>query len=51
MLSQCDIEALAFVFAWALEGTDPAPPDPGPFVCTTQDEGARGGAGKARHVR
>lgn len=51
VLSQCDIEALAFVFAWALEGTDPAPPDPGPFVCTTQDEGARGGAGKARHVR
>ena len=50
VLSQCDIEALAFVFAGALEGTDPASPDPGPFVCTTQDEGARG-AGKARRVR
>lgn len=34
VLSQCDIDALAFVFAWALEGTEPQPPAAGPFVCT-----------------
>ena len=33
VLSQCDIDALAYVFAWALEGTEPQPPGPGPFVC------------------
>ena len=33
VLSQCDIDALAFVFAWAIEGTDPQPPDAGPYVC------------------
>ena len=33
VLSQCDIDALAFVFAWALEGTTPQPPDAGPYVC------------------
>jgi hypothetical protein len=33
VLSQCDIDALAFVFAWAIEGTEPQPPDPGPYVC------------------
>ena len=33
VLSQCDVEALAFVFAWALEGTDPHPPAEGPYVC------------------
>jgi hypothetical protein len=33
VLSQCDIDALAYVFAWALEGTEPQPPAPGPFVC------------------
>jgi predicted Zn-dependent protease len=33
VLSQCDIDALAFVFAWALEGDAPHPPGNGPFVC------------------
>jgi hypothetical protein len=33
VLSQCDVEALAFVFAWALEGTEPHPPAEGPYVC------------------
>lgn len=33
VLSQCDIEALAFVFAWALEGAEPYQPAEGPFVC------------------
>jgi hypothetical protein len=33
VLSQCDIDALAFVFAWAIEGTDPQPPGAGPYVC------------------
>lgn len=33
VLSQCDIEALAFVFAWALEGAAPYPPAEGPYVC------------------
>jgi hypothetical protein len=34
VLSQCDVDALAFVFAWALEGTDPHRPGPGPFECS-----------------
>jgi hypothetical protein len=34
VLSQCDIEALAFVFAWAIEGAAaPYPPAEGPYVC------------------
>lgn len=33
VLSQCDIEALAFVFAWALAGAEPSPPAEGPYVC------------------
>lgn len=33
VLSQCDIEALSFVFAWALEGAAPHPPAEGPYVC------------------
>ena len=34
VLSQCDVDALAFVFAWALAGSDtPYPPAQGPFVC------------------
>ena len=33
VLSQCDIDALAYIFAWALEGTEPQPPGAGPFVC------------------
>ncbi len=33
VLSQCDVDALAFVFAWAIEGTAPRPPGSGPYVC------------------
>jgi len=33
VLSQCDVEALAFVFAWALEGSEPYEPATGPFEC------------------
>jgi hypothetical protein len=33
VLSQCDVDALAFVFAWARAGTEPQPPAEGPFVC------------------
>jgi hypothetical protein len=34
VLSQCDVDALAFVFAWAIEGSDdPYPPGAGPYVC------------------
>jgi hypothetical protein len=33
VLSQCDVEALAVVFAWALEGVEPYPPAEGPYVC------------------
>ncbi|HSL41979.1 MAG TPA: M57 family metalloprotease [Anaerolineales bacterium] len=33
VLSQCDVDALAFVFAWALEGDDPHPPAAGPYEC------------------
>ena len=33
VLSQCDVDALAFVFAWALTGTEPVPPAEGPFIC------------------
>ena len=36
VLSQCDIDALAYIFAWALEGTEPQPPGPGPFVCDAE---------------
>jgi hypothetical protein len=35
VLSQCDVNALAFVFAWALEGSDPYPPGEGPYDCGT----------------
>jgi len=34
VLSDCDIDALAFVFAWALEGTEPAAPLEGPYDCS-----------------
>jgi hypothetical protein len=34
VLSQCDIDALAFVFAWALEGSAPHPPAAGPYDCS-----------------
>lgn len=34
VLSRCDIEGIAFVFAWAFEGSQPHPPADGPFRCT-----------------
>lgn len=34
VLSDCDLDALAFVFAWALEGSDPYPPAEGPYDCS-----------------
>jgi hypothetical protein len=34
VLSQCDVEAIAFVFAWYFEGSEPHPPAEGPFICT-----------------
>ena len=34
VLSDCDIDALAFVFAWALEGSSPHPPAEGPYDCS-----------------
>jgi hypothetical protein len=34
VLSDCDLDALAFVFAWALEGSDPYPPAQGPYDCS-----------------
>jgi len=35
VLSQCDIDGLAFVFAWAIEGGTPHRPADGPFVCSS----------------
>jgi hypothetical protein len=34
VLSDCDIDALAYVFRWAIEGTEPAPPGAGPYDCS-----------------
>ena len=34
VLSDCDIDALAYVFAWALNGTEPVPPGEGPYDCS-----------------
>lgn len=34
VLSDCDVDALAYVFAWALEGSQPYPPGPGPYDCS-----------------
>jgi hypothetical protein len=34
VLSDCDVDALAFVFAWALEGSEPYPPAEGPYSCS-----------------
>ena len=34
ILSDCDVDALAFVFAWALEGSEPYPPAEGPYNCS-----------------
>ena len=33
VLSQCDVDALAFIFAWAINQTAPTPPAAGPFEC------------------
>ncbi|HEY5889393.1 MAG TPA: hypothetical protein VIW94_01670 [Acidimicrobiia bacterium] len=33
VLSQCDIEGIAFVFSWVFEGSDPHPPAAGPYEC------------------
>jgi hypothetical protein len=34
VLSQCDIEGIAFVFAWVFEGSDPHAPADGPYECS-----------------
>jgi len=34
VLSDCDIDGLAFVFAWAFEGSAPHPPAQGPYDCS-----------------
>jgi hypothetical protein len=34
VLSDCDVDALAFVFSWALEGSEPQPPADGPYDCS-----------------
>jgi hypothetical protein len=34
VLSDCDLDALAFIFAWALEGSEPYPPAEGPYDCS-----------------
>ena len=33
ILSDCDVDALAYIWSWALNGTVPAPPGSGPYVC------------------
>jgi hypothetical protein len=34
VLPDCDVDALAFVFAWALEDVEPRPPGGGPYHCS-----------------
>ena len=34
VLSDCDLDAIAFVFAWVFEGGDPHPPESGPYDCS-----------------
>jgi hypothetical protein len=34
VLSDCDLDALAFVFDWALTGSEPHPPADGPYDCS-----------------
>jgi hypothetical protein len=34
VLSDCDVDALAYVFAWALEGSAPHRPGEGPYDCS-----------------
>jgi hypothetical protein len=33
VLSDCDIDAIVFIFAWLFEGSDPHPPADGPYEC------------------
>jgi len=33
ILSDCDVDALAFIWAWALDGTSPSPPTSGLYDC------------------
>jgi hypothetical protein len=33
VLSECDLEGIAFVFSWVFEGNEPHPPAAGPFDC------------------
>jgi hypothetical protein len=35
VLSQCDIDAIAFIFAWALLGEEPHAPADGPYDCSS----------------
>lgn len=35
VLSDCDIDAIAFVFAWVFEGSEPHRPAEGPYVCSS----------------
>lgn len=34
VLSDCDLDGIAFVFAWALEGSEPHAPAEGPYDCS-----------------
>lgn len=34
ILSDCDVDALAYIWSWAVNGTTPAPPGPGPYDCS-----------------
>ncbi len=34
VLSECDLEGIAFVFDWAFDGGEPYPPAAGPFDCS-----------------
>jgi hypothetical protein len=34
LIADCDIDALRFVFDWALTGSTPYPPDEGPYDCS-----------------
>jgi hypothetical protein len=34
VLSDCDVDALAYVFGWALAGDEPYPPGEGPYDCS-----------------
>lgn len=34
VLSDCDLDALTYIFAWAFEGSEPYPPAAGPYDCS-----------------